>query len=67
MDDPNQLVLASLACPICVGIESVEWDLHEDGYDPSVACTCNRCEQSWRVYLTPSQALRLGLIAVRAS
>ena len=67
MDDPDQVVLASLACPICVRIESVEWELKEDGYDPSVECLCNRCEQSWRVYLTPSQALRLGLMAVRAA
>jgi hypothetical protein len=67
MDDPDQLVMASLACPICVGIDSVEWELHEDGYDPSVECRCDSCEQSWQVYLTPSQALRLGLIVVRAS
>ncbi len=68
MDDPDQLVLASLACPICLGIEGVEWELHqEDGYDPSVECVCDRCEQPWRVYLTPSQALRLGLMAVRTA
>jgi hypothetical protein len=67
MDDPDQLVLASLACPICVGIEGVQWELYEDGYDPSADCICDRCEQSWHVYLTPSQALRLGLMAVRAA
>jgi len=65
-DDPHQLVIASLACPVCLCSGSVEWELEtDDGYDPSVRCGCQRCEESWRVYLTPHQALRLGLITVR--
>jgi hypothetical protein len=66
MDDPDQLVMASLACPMCLCGDGVEWELDGDGYDPSVECVCHRCEQSWRVYLTPYQALRLGLMVVRA-
>lgn len=65
MNDPDQLVIASLACPVCLRGE-IEWELQGDGYDPSVECVCHRCEESWRVYLTPYQALRLGLMAVRA-
>jgi hypothetical protein len=67
MDDPDQLVMASLACPICLCSGDVEWELDGDGYDPSVECVCHRCEESWSVYLTPYQALRLGLMAVRAA
>jgi hypothetical protein len=61
-DDPDALVTASLACPICLGTEQVEWHAALDGYDPSVECRCPRCEESWRVYLAPLQALRFSLI-----
>jgi hypothetical protein len=61
-DDPDPLVLASLACPVCLGSTEVEWDAALDGYDPSVECRCYSCDQDWRVYLTPEQALRLGLL-----
>ncbi len=61
-DDPDALVAASLACPICLGSEQVQWDAALEGYDPSVECRCPACEQRWRVYLAPQQALRLGLL-----
>jgi hypothetical protein len=65
-DDPDPLVAASFACPICLRGESVEWDASLEGYDPSVECSCGRCHEGWRVYLTPQQALRLGLMRARA-
>ena len=65
-DDPDELVMASLACPLCLRGAALRWELEPDLYDPSVECRCLRCEQSWRVYLTQYQALRLGLMAVRA-
>lgn len=66
-DDPDQLVLASLACPLCLHSEDVDWDLDAaDGYDQSAQCLCRRCEEPWRVYMTPDQALRLGLMTVHA-
>ena len=66
-NDPDELVIASLACPLCLHGDDVEWELDADGYDPSAQCLCRRCEEPWRVYMTPYQALRLGLMAVRAS
>jgi hypothetical protein len=66
-DDPDELVRASFACPICLHGDEVEWNLEGDGYDPSVECVCHHCEEPWRVYVTPYQALRLGLMAVRAA
>jgi hypothetical protein len=66
-DDPDQLVLASLACPICLSSAEVEWTLEADGYDPSVECVCDRCAQTWRVYMTPDQALRVGLLSRHAA
>lgn len=64
-DDPDELVLASLVCPICLSSIEVEWVLEDEGYDPSVQCACGHCEQTWRVYVTPYQSLRLGLIGTR--
>jgi hypothetical protein len=63
--DPDALVAASLACPICLRSEDVMWEAALDGYDPSVECSCPRCDQRWRVYLAPQQALRFGLMDAR--
>jgi hypothetical protein len=66
-DDPDVLVAASLACPLCLQSDEVVWDATLEGYDPSVQCRCPDCQQSWRVYLTPEQALRLGLMSAHAA
>jgi hypothetical protein len=66
-DDPDALVTAALACPICLGSEEVEWEGRLDGYDPLVECRCPRCEERWRVHLAPQQALRLGLMVARSA
>jgi hypothetical protein len=66
-DDPDALVAASLACPICLGSDQVAWEGALDGYDPSVECVCPRCDTRWRVYLAPQQALRFGLMARRGA
>jgi hypothetical protein len=61
-DDPDALVAASLACPICLRSDEIIWEAAVDGYDPSVECRCPACEERWRVYLAPQQALRFGLM-----
>jgi hypothetical protein len=61
-DDPDELVTASLACPLCLGSRQVCWEAALDDYDPSVECYCPACDERWRVYLAPHQALRLGLL-----
>ena len=61
-DDPEPLVTAALACPICLGSEQVAWESALDEYDASVQCWCPNCDQRWRVYLAPQQALRIGLM-----
>jgi hypothetical protein len=66
-DDPDALVNASLACPICLHSDDVEWEAALEGYDPSVECRCPRCKERWRVYLAPQQVLRVGLMAGRAN
>lgn len=65
-DDPDALVAASLACPICLRTEEVRWEAALEGYDPSVECLCPACQERWRVYLAPQQALRFGLMDARA-
>ncbi|HWE34383.1 MAG TPA: hypothetical protein VG410_12910 [Solirubrobacteraceae bacterium] len=65
-DDPDELVTASLACPLCLCSEDVLWEACFDGdYDPSVECSCPHCEERWRVYLTQEQELRVGLMSGR--
>jgi hypothetical protein len=66
-DDPDSLVNASLACPICLGSEQVAWEAALEDYDPSVECWCPRCQALWRVYLAPQQALRIALMGAGAS
>jgi hypothetical protein len=66
-DDPEELVIATLVCPVCLGGQQVEWELRAGGYDPSVQCACPRCEQTWSVFVTQQQALRLGLMELRAA
>jgi hypothetical protein len=66
-DDPDTLVQASLACPVCLRGDAVEWEASLQGYDPSVLCRCPSCSQKWRVYLAPEQALRLGLMLAHAA
>jgi hypothetical protein len=61
-DDPDELVEAALACPLCLRSEEVEWEAALDAYDPSVACRCPVCDARWRVYLAPHQALRLSVL-----
>jgi hypothetical protein len=64
--DPDVVVTASFACPICLHAEDVARRATLDGYDPSVSCECSKCDANWRVYLTPEQALRLGLMLTHA-
>jgi hypothetical protein len=66
-DDPDTLVHASLACPVCLRGDDVEWEGSLQGYDPSVQCRCPSCSEKWRVYLAPEQALRLGLMPAHAA
>jgi hypothetical protein len=61
-DDPDELVEASLACPLCLQSERVQWRAAFDEYDPSCACHCLACDERWRVYLAPHQALRLSVL-----
>jgi hypothetical protein len=66
-DDPDALVAASLACPICLCSEEVRWEAALEDYDPSVECRCPVCNERWRVYLAPQQALRFGLMDADAA
>jgi hypothetical protein len=66
-NDPDALVTASLACPMCLRSERVHCEAALDGYDPSLECRCPSCEQGWRVYLAPQQALRFGLMSARGA
>ena len=40
-DDPDELVEASLACPLCLRSDGVEWQAALDSYDSSCECHCS--------------------------
>jgi hypothetical protein len=63
--DPDMVVSASLACPVCLHGDSVQYSAALAGHDPSVECRCSDCQLDWCVYLAPDQALRLGLMRTR--
>jgi hypothetical protein len=65
-DDCDELVIASLACDLCLRSASVDWSLDGDSYEATVCCHCGHCEHDWSVYLTELQALRLSLLGARA-
>lgn len=62
-DDCEALVMASLACSTCLRSDTVAWELDGDGYDAAVQCHCRGCDETWVVYLTPWQSLRLSFVA----
>ena len=64
--DPDAVVTASFACPLCLRSERIAREVTLEGYDPSVSCECPTCDASWQVYLMPEQALRLGLMLTHA-
>lgn len=61
-DDPDELVEAAFACPFCLNSAGIEWRAKLVGYDPTVECACEACQERWLVYLTPEQALRLSVL-----
>ena len=65
-DDCDELVVASLACDLCLRSAAVKWSLSRDAYDATVECHCSHCDHDWSVYLTALQALRLSLLAAHA-
>ena len=65
-NDPDPLVTAALACPLCLHSDTVQWRGSLGGYDPSVQCDCESCQARWCVYVSPEQALRLGLMPAPA-
>jgi hypothetical protein len=59
--DQDCLVVASLACPVCLS-GSVEWRLSvSDDYESHVHCACSLCGHTRTVFLGQEQALRLAL------
>lgn len=60
-DDPDELVEAAFACPFCLRA-GIEFRVTLSGYDPTVECGCEVCDERWLVYLTPEQALRLSVL-----
>jgi hypothetical protein len=59
-DDPDPLVQASFACPVCLH-QPTEATIDESGEGAIVDCTCAPCHRLYSVALTSEQTLRLAL------
>ena len=59
-DDPWPVVLASLACPVCLH-EADDVALDGAGHDSAARCACDTCRLEWEVALTGWQLARLVL------
>ncbi|MCW3010791.1 MAG: hypothetical protein JWO90_1195 [Solirubrobacterales bacterium] len=59
-DDDPQLVAASFACPVCLGLDGVARLLIERD-DSEVECACVGCGTAWTVAVDPAQVMRLVL------
>lgn len=59
-DDDAQIVAASFACPVCLGL-STEARLVLVPDDSEVECACRACGTDWNVAVDAAQAMRLVL------
>ncbi len=59
-DDPDVLVRASFACPVCLSGD-VAWAIAEDDGGFLVRCSCATCRHERPVGLTDAQTLRLAV------
>lgn len=58
VDDPDDLVAASFACPTCLGSQ-VEVVVTGDYEEHTARCSCRMCGTGWNVALTTWQVVRL--------
>jgi hypothetical protein len=59
-DDPESLVDASLACPMCLRAPAAS-SLHGESTDGEVRCVCSGCGHAHSLELSDFQFLRLSL------
>ena len=64
-DDPDELVEASLCCPLCLHRCRIV-SLDGDPFDAHARCCCTACRHDRTVELLPEQFLRLSLSAAPA-
>jgi hypothetical protein len=63
-DDPAELVLAALSCPVCLRSEWVHWMYEKRGPQPHLDCGCLDCDVRWYLRVTPEQILRIEALDI---
>jgi hypothetical protein len=61
VDDADPLVIASFACPYCLGPPTRAVFSFEEPAGSALLCSCDDCRASWIVIVNRGQALRLSL------
>lgn len=63
-EDPGELVLAALCCPVCLAAEWVSWMYGQSGPEPYLDCGCLDCDVRWYVRVTPEQMQRIAALDI---
>ena len=61
VDDSDELVTASFACPYCLHVPSEAVFNLEEPNGSAVLCRCSACHTSWVVAVNVGQAMRLAI------
>lgn len=61
-EDPVELVLAAVSCPVCLTADPVGWAYVRRGRQPYLECACLDCGVRWYLRVTPEQLLRISVL-----
>jgi hypothetical protein len=65
-EDPGELVLAAVSCPVCLAAEPVSWTYGRWGRAAYLDCACLECSVRWYLRVTPEQLLRISSLDIIA-
>jgi hypothetical protein len=63
-EDPRELVIAALSCPICLTGEGVGWSEGRWGHQHYLDCACSVCNFRWHLRVTFEQLLRVAALTI---
>lgn len=61
-EDPGELVLAAVSCPVCLTARPVNWMYERRGRELYLDCACVDCHVRWYLRVTPDQLLRISAL-----
>jgi hypothetical protein len=62
--DAGELVLAAVACPVCLTADPVRWTYGRWGRQAYLDCACPDCRVRWYLRVTPEQLFRISSLDI---